>query len=154
MKLVANLRINYGLFYLLKCSSKQIESADEGVLNIQIVNSGMLTRTTMLVTLYKLSTQKDEYDTWTRFKNIIQKHYIISSNSFLMRKSKIVRWLNDRNKFSSTSSTSSSNQNLSENSSNEIGASMLERVAAIEDKLENLTRTVDKKLDILIQKLK
>ena len=42
MKLVSNMRINYGLFYLLKCSDKTSESS-ESALNIQIVNSGMLT---------------------------------------------------------------------------------------------------------------
>ena len=42
MKLVSNMRINFGLFYLLKCSGKTSESS-ESALNIQIVNSGMLT---------------------------------------------------------------------------------------------------------------
>ena len=43
MKLVANLRINYGLFYLLNCASKPNDPSDESFLNIKIVNSGMLT---------------------------------------------------------------------------------------------------------------
>ena len=43
MKLVANLRINYGLFYLLNCASKPNDPSDESFLNIEIVNSGMLT---------------------------------------------------------------------------------------------------------------
>ena len=45
MKLVSNMRINYGLFYLLKCSGKRSESCDRSTLNIRIVNSGMLIST-------------------------------------------------------------------------------------------------------------
>ena len=73
-----------------------------------------------------------------------------------MRKSKIVRWLNDRPKFSSTSSTisSSSNEELNGQPSNEFAASVLVRVKSLEQKLETLTKTVDSKLDILLQKLK
>ena len=73
-----------------------------------------------------------------------------------MRKSKIVRWLNDRTKFSSTSSTisSSSNEKLNEQPSNEFAVSVLERVESLEQKLETLTKTVDSKLDILLQKVK
>ena len=43
MKLVANMRINYWLFNLLKSSSKIRESSDRNTLNMKIVNSGMLT---------------------------------------------------------------------------------------------------------------
>ena len=71
----------------------------------------------------------------------------------MMRKSKIVGWLNDRSKFSSTSTSSSTGTSNIERS-NEMTDSMLERVASLEDKVViNLTRTVDSKLDILLQKL-
>ena len=99
-----------------------------------------------------LSAYKDEYHTWTRFKNIIEKHYMISSNSFLMRKSKIVGWLNDRSKFSSTNSSNSTDTSKIEHSC-EIADTILERIASLEDTVKNMTRTVDKKLDILLQKL-
>ena len=69
----------------------------------------------------------------------------------MMRKSKIVGWLNDRSKFSSTSTSCSTGTSNIERS-NEMTDSMLERVASLEDKVENLTRTVDSKLDILLQK--
>ena len=42
----------------------------------------------------------EEYGFFRKMKNIIQKHYIIGSTSFLMRKSKIARWLAEREKFS------------------------------------------------------
>ena len=70
----------------------------------------------------------------------------------MMRKSKIVGWLNDRSKFSSTSTSSSTGTSNIERS-NEITDSILERVASLEDKVENLTRTVDSKLDIILRKL-
>ena len=70
----------------------------------------------------------------------------------MMLKSKIVGWLNDRSKFSSTSTSSSTGTSNIERS-NEITDSILERVASLEDKVENLTRTVDSKLDILLRKL-
>ena len=76
---------------------------------------------------------------------------MISSNSFLMRKSKIVGWLNDRPKFSSTNSSNSTETSKIEHSC-EIVDTILERVASLEDTVKNLTRTVDKKLDILLQK--
>ena len=71
-----------------------------------------------------------------------------SSNSFMMRKSKIVGWLNDRSKFSSTSTSSSTGTSNIERS-NEITDSMLERVQSLKDKVE----TVDSKLDIILRKL-
>ena len=48
MKLVANMRINYWLFNLLKSSSKISESSERNTLNMKIVNSGMLTYSKML----------------------------------------------------------------------------------------------------------
>ena len=48
MKLVANMRINYWLFNLLKSSSKISESSDRNTLNMKIVNSGMLTYSKMM----------------------------------------------------------------------------------------------------------
>ena len=48
MKLVANMRINYWLFNLLKSSSKISESSDRNTLNMKIVNSGLLTYWKML----------------------------------------------------------------------------------------------------------
>ena len=69
-----------------------------------------------------------------------------------MRKSKIVGWLNDRSKFSSTSSSSSTETTNIEHS-NGIVDTILERVASLEDKVENLTKTVDSKLDFLLQRL-
>ena len=66
----------------------------------------------------------------------------------MMRKSKIVGWLNDRSKFSSTSSNSST-ETLNIEQSNKITDSILERVQSLEDKVE----TVDSKLDIILQKL-
>ena len=70
----------------------------------------------------------------------------------MMRKSKIVGWLNDRSKFSSTSTSSAPGTSNIERS-NEITDSILQRVASLEDKVENLTRTVDSKLDIILRKL-
>ena len=70
----------------------------------------------------------------------------------MMLKSKIVGWLNDRSKFSSTNTSSSTGTSNTERS-NETTDSVLERVASLEDKVENLTRTVDSKLDIILQKL-
>ena len=67
----------------------------------------------------------------------------------MMRKSKIVGWLNDRSKFSSTSNTSSSTGTSNIERSNEITDSMLERVQSLKDKVE----TVDSKLDIILRKL-
>ena len=89
---------------------------------------------------------------WTRTRNISTRNNMNSSNSFMMRKSKIVGWLNDRSKFSSTSTSSSTGTSNIERS-NEITDSILERVASLEDKVENLTRTVDSKLDIILRKL-
>ena len=66
----------------------------------------------------------------------------------MMRKSKIVGWLNDRSKFSSTSTSSSTGTSNIERS-NEITDSMLERVQSLKDKVE----TVDSKLDIILRKL-
>lgn len=48
MKLVANMRINYWLFNLLKNSSKISESSNRNTLNMKIVNSGMMTYSKML----------------------------------------------------------------------------------------------------------
>ena len=76
MKLVANLRVHYSIVDLF-CSKKTISP----ILDLQIINS-------------------DQYGTWTRIKNIIRKHYITTTTSYLMRKSKIAQWLNDRSKFS------------------------------------------------------
>ena len=70
----------------------------------------------------------------------------------MMLKSKIVGWLNDRSKFSSTNTSSSTGTSNTERS-NETTDSVLERVASLEDKVENLTRTVDSKLDIILLKL-
>ena len=50
---------------------------------------------------------------------------------------------------SSSSSTETSNIERSD----EMTDSILERVASLEDKVENLTRTVDSKLDIILLKL-
>ena len=75
MKIVANFRGHWLPFSLSYKDHKPI-------LELEIINS-------------------DEYTTFTRMKNIINKHYIISSTSFLMRKSKIGNWLAARNKFSS-----------------------------------------------------
>ena len=79
---------------------------------------------------------------------MIKKYYASSSNSFMMQKANIVGWLNDRSKFSSTSSSSSTETSNIERS-NEITDSMLERVQSLKDKVE----TVDSKLDIILRKL-
>ena len=65
----------------------------------------------------------------------------------MMRKSEIVGWLNDRSKFSSSSSSSTETSNIER--SEEITVSILEWFASLEDKVE----TVDSKLDILLRKL-
>jgi len=77
MKLVANLRVHYSIV-------KFCRGAKSSILELEIINS-------------------DEYGSWTRMKNIAKKHYITSTTLFLMRKSKIANWLNDRPKFSSRS---------------------------------------------------
>ena len=69
MKLVANFRASYFNLKNKNPFSKTIF--------IKIVNS-------------------DDYGSWTRLRNIINKHYVPRAGSFMMRKSKIVQWLEQR----------------------------------------------------------
>ena len=69
MKLVANFRASY-------VNLKNLEPFPKKIL-IKIVNS-------------------DEYGSWTRLRNIIDKHYIPRATSYKMRKGKIINWLESR----------------------------------------------------------